>query len=276
MTAVAFKQAHEYDGKHSGIYEVPNENIKRWYDLFESLEVSRAAAICSSGEIGLITILPRVQDELLLFDHAPVSLHIAMTKCLIAKEVGIEKMHELICGRHSTELEQLAAGVKLGLPSEIRGAYGKAVPRYTDDYCTPGSTDHCYLETSSAGYRDSTYILQDYWKHIPLEWAKAGFEKLELVRFLHGTFDDLETEEPFDLLYISNAQEYGSRNNTRLHNAQLRKLVKPGGYVAIAHSHYNGEAQLREGFKLAAENGDRDYLHSIGGCWKHELWQAPE
>src|SRR5438132_1398034 len=96
-------------------YGVVNENLNAWKKLLEGISVERAAGICSAGEVNFFSILPHVEQELVLIDQSPYSLYCAMGKYHNIETLGPEKAHNQLCKelkKPFTELPQDFAVVK--------------------------------------------------------------------------------------------------------------------------------------------------------------------
>lgn len=237
-----FEDIHEYAEQE--FYYSPNESVLEWRELLKDIHVSRAAGICSSGEVGLLTVLPCVEDELLLVDHSYNSLHVAVTKYLLLQEVGAEETHRTLCGQGAKErLEELADRLPF-----------KSSPTYGSAWMAAGELPTC-------------------WKDIPIELVKAAEQKLDRVRFLHGDMRDLVDRGPFQLVYLSNAID---RHVGRFHKTygvkdlEPMKAVAPGGYLALASSRY-GSYLIPEGWTEVASTKQCGKL-----SWTQRLWQRDD
>ena len=91
-TPIRFKDCNEYKG-YNGTYYATNEEPKLFAEFLKDVEVNRAAAICSGGEIGLFVLLPKVKRELVLIDHHYETMSFAMMKWLLIQTVGGKEAH---------------------------------------------------------------------------------------------------------------------------------------------------------------------------------------
>lgn len=244
-----FKDLNTYKG--SSCYAVVNESIAVWRKLLDGISVERAASICSGGEVSFFSILPCVEKELVLIDHAYGSLYYAIGKYGIIETQGAEKAYELYTQDVFTkEVEDGIIEANKGLPT--------ANPR------------HRYGGTSTGRV----------WRTITQEDVASFATCMDKVQFLHGDLNDLEEFGPFDLLYLSNALDYVGRNGTRFN---IEKLVKPGGYILYCNQAYSTWDNLpnrpnprAKGWEEVAQTRpDRD-TRQYGLDWIYRVCKAPQ
>lgn len=213
-----FVDVHEYDA-HTW-YVVPNEHLGMWTSLVEDLHLERAAGICSSGEVGFFSMLPRVKKELVLVDHSYRSLAIAMMKYLVMRERGVNKAYDLFtCEDYERIKTELASFVD-ALPSRVAQGFQQLIDK-------PGGGD-----MSSTCFKEVKPLAHE-WRALPPEKARSARRRLDRVTFLHGDLTDLAKQGPFDLVYLSNALEHSNRRKgyIRTQATEMEAAVKPGGYV---------------------------------------------
>lgn len=258
MSGLAFEDAHDYDAP--GHYTVPNEGIMLWREVLKHTPVYRAAAICSSGEVGLFSILPLVRRELLLVDHSLRSLHVAMVKYLLLRERGAKDVRRLFTSGIQQDLRDAVTGIQPLLPPKVGEVFAsERNPFFYDPY----------------GNRIQE--LKKEWDKVPETLIKKAVPKLARVKFLHGDLTDLAPQGPFDLVYLSNALEHTSRTRARPAIDQIAQALKPGGYVlaAVGAGDYHGScSRLRKaGFELL-ETKKATYMDA-SISWAQSLYRAP-
>lgn len=240
MSSLHFEDLHEFKGNGDS-YAITNEGLAEWAELFEGLEVSRAAGICSSGEVGLLTILPHVKDELVLIDHSYDSLRWAMLKYLLLQEVGADETHRLLRG------------------VDVRSCFTRFEDRLPEK-----------IAKSPRGYAKSSDISY-YWPRVGIDLVRNAVPKLDCVKFLHGDLSDLPGRGQFDLIYVSNAHTHSDRNGRRFSVSSLISALNPGGYIAIAE--FNDPYPPRD----TAPPRSMKEVASRRGCgtirWTQSLWQ---
>jgi hypothetical protein len=243
---MTFEDLNKYADR--GYYLVPNEGTLDWRKLVKGLHVNRAAAICSSGEVGLIALLPTVRKELVLVDHSYASLSVAMLKYTMLRELGARETRRLLTESDShKELSKNITKFLKKLPKEVQEAYRGVVmkrggsegpfviqPSPRVDYNRIDPKTGWYAELPSVEPPKVSSMLTREWDRLPQRDILRCTYKLDKVKFLHGDLSDLVERGPFDLLYISNATTHRGRNGA----PDLRELsacLKPGGYVLVAH-----------------------------------------
>jgi len=227
---VVFKDAYKtYDNRN--YYYVPNEGVLAWRNLLKRIPIYRAAAICSSGEIGLFSILPLVRRELVLVDHSYGSLKVAMMKYILLEIKGAEETYRLFTRASENELLGEVMKLRHLLPDRV-----------------------CASDVSMVS-KGAQYRYKKEWNNIPQKLSKKAVTKLGRVRFVHGDIMDLAEEGKFGLLYISNALEHLNRHRESLiiRIEQIESLINPGGYVVIAthpNDNYENKLLAKRGWKL--------------------------
>lgn len=217
-----FVDVHEHDARTW--YVVPNEHLGMWTSLVEDLHLERAAGICSSGEVGFFSLLPRVKKELVLIDHSYRSLAIAMMKYIVMRERGVNKAYDLFtCGDYGRVTTELSSFVG-NLPERVAQGFQQLIEKREMG------------AMASSDFRATDKLALE-WRALPATQARSARRRLDRVTFLHGDLTtDLAKEGPFDLVYLSNALSHTSYGRDR-HNYEgikpekMEAAVKPGGYV---------------------------------------------
>ncbi len=212
--SVVFEDIHEFNP--TGGYNVPNECILLWRDIVKGLNIYKAGGICSSGEVGLLSILPSVKVNLTLVDHSYSSLFYALMKYFIIKEKGAEEAYKLFTERNQQRFIEALKEARKFIPQKVQEAFDD-IHRFEGWRCL------------------SEEYLPQTWKTIPQEDLKKAEKKLSRVKFIHGDLTDLG-EGQLDLVYMSNAHEanHHDRNKKRLMLENIQKILKPSGYVLCA------------------------------------------
>jgi hypothetical protein len=105
--------------------------------------------------------------------------------------------------------------------------------------------------------------------------AVAQFRaKRDKVKFLHGDLSDLEARGPFDLVYLSNALQFNTREGKRGGHDPL-KWVKPGGYIALTNYAETPDPELKSCKVIAKDRKQRGVREDVGLGWVYHLVQAP-
>lgn len=208
--------------------------------------MDRAAGICSAGEIGFFSMLPSVRKELVLIDHSYRSLSIAMMKYLLLHNHGWRDVVRLL----STD----------GAATELK----LAIDKLTKDLPKEVKTTNNLAQFVQAHNNMVGYGLRELWNSIPQYVLKRANEKLNIVNFAHGDLTDLIKMGPFDLLYISNAFGHSGRSMRAPLEDDLKKVVRPGGYIIEAAS-----AGQKDRWPKIAEQRS-----TISTMWLYRLYQT--
>lgn len=238
------KYEHVARRRNSGTYfAATNESILRWRELLKRIPLYKVGAVCSGGEIGFLSILPLVRQELVLVDNSYPALQIAMFKYMLLRDLGPRKAHEL-----------LSSGTFQQFKTEFKKVEGEIpLPLTAIDWIL--STNHC---------KD----INKEWRRVSADLVSKACKKLDKVRFVHGSFTDLVDHGPFGLVYLSNALGYhGERRDEQA--AQVEKMVRPGGYVVASSS---------LGFPKHWECLKTETPANYGECqirWHHQLYRIP-
>jgi len=255
--SILFEDLNEYDGKHTE-FPACNENIDLWRKVLKDVRVDNAGVVCSGGEVAFFAILPCVRKRMEAIDHAYGSMYYALGKYHIIEKLGSKQAHKLFNEYHEGPFKELLEEANRGLPTR--------------------PATRAYSGTSPSAV---TKILRKLTQKDLTEF-RANREK---VRFVHGDLNDLVERGPFDLVYLSNALEYNGRNG---YEFNVKGMVKPGGYLALAASKYrNTEGRYLRGFKLLAnEKMESEYPltsysyrppdpRRYGLGWEYRLYQVP-
>lgn len=287
-----FEQVEDYDGRMH--YTCPNEDAVTWRQLVGRKKLTRAAGVCSGGEIGLFSILPRVSEELILVDHSKVPLACAILKSLLIQDVGFDGAVELFQNAAQYRVAYAGGGyggyvspyappsslpkrddnyddtraplekelkkLKKYVPKTLLSAWDQGVGYY-DSYThrsssRPSRGDHYFMGGIGA--------MLPYWTSVPEKERRLIEDKISLVRFVHGSMTDLHDRGPFDLFYLSNAGEGGNGNRTRPDLSKITACVRPGGYI-ISTRLYSRNSTA--GWKLLNTR--------IGFGWEQCVYQVP-
>lgn len=239
-----FTDANDYASTTS--YNCTNEDPKEWFKYVSDLKLERVAGICSGGEVGLLSLLPRTRKELILFDHSYLSLRSAMLKFLVLQR-GVEHAYPILTGNRRFD----------------RGDYEPALP----DVYRKRSIFACGID-GGYSYHDGHQVLGNIARH----WSKFSYEhvadvcaNLHKVHFVHGDVFDLTPLGPFDLVYFSNAFEHSPRQGGRPDGSRFFDILKPRGYVLATQS--SGVPQEWEVVKKG--------VMSYSG-WYHTLYRLPK
>lgn len=242
MSTLQFEDVHEFSPGE--FYYAPNEGVLEWSELFKDIHVSRAAGICSSGEIGLLAMLPHVEDELLLVDHSYNSLWVAITKYLLLQELGADEAYKALCSNAAKD--QL---------------------NKMDDKMP----FKCELDTTRAWVNSSE--IPNCWKKLPVEFVREAESRLDRVKFLHGDMRDLVDRGPFEFVYLSNAiDRMTSRHGYSSQREAVLKAVAPGGFVALAVDHYKSARAIPAGWTEVARTDSKSGTMN----WAQQLLQRDE
>lgn len=243
---IPFQEIHDYS--KPTYYEVPNEDTMVWRDAVKQFPIYRAAAICSAGEVGLLGILPLVRKELVLVDHSRKSLYIAVVKYMLLREKGWKETRRLLIDAKPLERWAAVQEILPLLPPTLRDAF------------TQHHNDNPFSWCNEFGAT---------WKPIPTRVIRKAASKLERVQFQQADLNDLIEQGPFDLLYISNAQDHSGRNGVPI-LSQLAQAVKPGRYLMMATTSASSNYRTRAaGLELVTSNKSRMC------SWAHNLYRVP-
>lgn len=248
MTVVQFEDLHtDPDPNHIHNYIVSNEERDKWDKLLDGITVKRAVGIASSGEVGFFTLLPHVEDELVLLDHSRPSLAVAMSKFLLLRAKGAEETRRLFTSVEWKELKAaLDKEVRPYLPDSVKVAFDNLGGRRPSGYGhTLSFQDSNYADIFDRdGPKPIDSVNRDLkraWLELPEDLVKAGCERLDKVSFLHGDLSDVVKQGPFGLYYTSNALDHESRHSYSTNGAKINDAIAPGGYVLRCHNGYGSE-----------------------------------
>jgi hypothetical protein len=246
-------------------FSVCNESIATWRKALDGISVDNAASICSAGEISFFSILPVVKKQLLLVDNSYCPMFYAIGKYHIIEKLGAREAHKLFTAGNivrSADVTKLVTEGNEGLPT------GKA------------------LSEKSYYYRELLYgnDLKRAYKHVSQADIAAFRLSRKKLRFLHADMNVLVERGPFDLVYLSNAMDYGGTRYGFNHD-EFKKSVKPGGYILYTSSHDYYYDDLKEdrhakkfGFKVIFSESKRATRDESDASidWKYVVLQAPE
>lgn len=226
-------------------YWETNEEPELHRKLLKGRTYKRAAAVASGGEISLLTLLPHVEEQLILVDHSYHSLAVSMVKAVLLKQRGARKTKDLFLNNTRDEILRAFREAAFSLPTRVREGLE--------------NNKSCLYTTNP---------LRREWNYIPLIRIEIARKRLPLVSFVHGDFRDLKDDAPFDFLYVSNAFEYSGRLGRTNWDA-VRPLLKVGGELLMT----SGSTQQRERPSYVIE------IASIRGFrtdWTHSLYKMGE
>jgi hypothetical protein len=265
---MTYKDVHDYSA--SAFYLVPNEDLLVWRKLLEGVSIYKAAAICSSGEVGLLGLLPSVRSSLTLIDHSYRSLGNAMLKYLLIREYGWEKAYAVLTGDSNEDAAVIMDSLKLLLPEKVRRAY---------DEIDTGRWGEGIVTRRYEGKGSVSSSVKGYWGQVHPSVVEQASKKVGRVKFIHGDMTDLEKDGPFGVFYISNALDHTDRTSRSPLLDKVSKVVKPGGFVLACHQQcYGGERKSTlqrrfedRGWKLVEQVKGRSSI-----AWMQNLYQVPE
>lgn len=239
--AIPFEDALEGQDPYPGGYPTTNESVTAWRYFVKGKRIRRAAGICSGGEIGLLSILPTVRDELILVDHSYGSLMYAMQKYLLIKKHGFDKALELLTPvktkvtsyPYDHDLYYKKNPVFHSDPNPDLEKALKEVSKDLPPQISQGATRQgSFYRTERLG-RDGNNCraIEDQWKFTNAyeRWRIAA--KLDKVLFVHGGFQQLKDRGPFDLFYLSNAHYSGNGNKGQPDLSTVTECMRDGGWI---------------------------------------------
>lgn len=284
-----------------GYYIVPNEDTVEWRKLIKGLRVNKAAAICSSGEVGLVAMLPTVRKELVLVDHSYASLSVAMLKYTMLRELGATETKRLLTAATPDELRINLDKFVATLPEKVRKVYAQRVnarsfergfvinrpgKKYNYNKIDP-KTGYYEVVEQKDNYEVNGSIVRE-WNRLPHRDVLRSASKLDRVKFLHGDLTDLAAKGPFDLFYLSNALEHSGRKGRPVVE-QVQACIKPGGYAIVAHQGGLPDRSARSGYRSYSNYGScitkildagwtvvSTVKSSVNIAWQQTLFQVPQ
>ena len=228
---IHFEDRHpEFDTKSP--YLITNEEP----DLFNQMlptPAMQAASISSGGEVLLMTVLTHTIGRVYAVDHCCESLASAIGKCLVIQQLGPEAAKAMFS---TNKANQALESIRPLLPGPLRD-----IAHWPDD---------------NAMAREWRYATEQQMAII------AG--GLNRLTFIHGDFTDLSQDGFFDLLYLSNMLEHGSRSGITDRARLTSNMVGLGG-IALT----TGNAPLPQMVKGDGRSGTRTH-------WKYELWRKAQ
>lgn len=251
---MTFEDLHSYEVPTA--YTCTNEepDLMRRLLTLGKRPIRRAAAIASSGEMVLFTLLPRVQKEVIAVDHSYGSLTAFYVKVLLLESLGPKALRNLIAFGTIADFLKAIETVEAKLPPALlkraqtmRG--GGSPTGYTGIYSAYEFTN-----------------IRREWFYASARALAASAKKLDRLTLVHGDLTDLTPRGPFDLLYLSNAHEHAGRQGKKLTQATLDPLLTPNGRVLSANGIFYGK--------------NRDWawkqLHELRGyrsSWTYNMYQ---
>lgn len=246
-----FIEAHAHNVQCS--YYCTNEEPELHAKLLGKRRFTKAAGICSGGEIPLFTLLPRC-EEVYAVDHAMGALAITWLKSALLAQVGYAGLRKL-AERHTDQPGFLRVVEPLlkGMPEALR--------KITQVKPTAGAYSYKppYTVTFGAG------VLQQLRKELhfavrPTSAVKT-VSRLDKLTLIHGDISDLATWGPYDLLYVSNAMGHSGRKGVP-HLVDFAPLVRAGGFLLFTGTH--------------GVDKDWEQVASVSGyrtAWQHVLFR---
>lgn len=239
--AIPFEDALEGRDPYPGGYPTTNESVTAWRYFVKGKRIHRAAGICSGGEIGLLSILPTVRDELILVDHSYGSLMYAMQKYLLIKKYGFDKALELLAPIKTKETRYpynhdpyyIRNPVFRSEPNPNLGKALKEVSKNLPPQILQGSTRRgSFYRTERLGMDGhNCRAIEDQWKFTNACERRRIAAKLDKVLFVHGGFQQLKDRGPFDLFYLSNAHYSGNGNKENPDLSTVTECMRDGGWI---------------------------------------------
>jgi hypothetical protein len=165
----------------------------------------------------------------------------------VLADLGPDEMYRLFTTGDHAEVEQACLAVQDKLPVSVKnhskGDLYATGPRHWFTTHKHYLEEHYSLETGryeiippdAKTVCYNTTAIQGHWKqHISPEMVKRAYDKLHMVKFVHGDLSDLKDDGPFGLLYLSNATEHNNREQTKPQFENLRACLRPNAYVITA------------------------------------------
>lgn len=293
--ALRFEDILEGQDRYPSGYVCPNENIAVWREFAKGKKINRAAGICSGGEVGLLSLLPYVKEELVLVDHSYGSLRYAIQKYLLIQRFGLTKAIELLNCRDAwvqverrgtynypyydwvenkeSELSKAIQAIEEDMPPALLAS--RAVDKYGRP-THPRSRSGLLSSTTNA-YRET---MQAMWKGLGPYQRRMVTSKLDKVLFVHGDFQALKDKGPFDLFYLSNAHSGSNGNLSTPVLSTVTEAMNDGGWVLCTTP---TRSALRKGWNLVKKvnvhESRYDKRYASGGTdldiigWQYYLYQ---
>jgi hypothetical protein len=211
-----YEELNAYNGPYT--YACTNEEPEMLRKLIAGRFVRKAAGIASGGEVSFFLLLPRVREELVAVDHSLSSLAIAYTKALLLESLGPTETKKLMMLNNIKKLQEAADKASQQLPGNLKN-------KWTPEARYNLSCDSSRLATEWGLASDTA--------------LKLATKKLDRLTFIHSDLTDIKDKGPFELLYISNAQEHARRqnpgmyNNADLSSTHLDSLLTDDGLILV-------------------------------------------
>lgn len=195
--------------KGSG-FIIPNEELSILREFVSHTNPTRAAAICSGGEVPLTVLLP-VCQEVVAVDHSKVSLAWACVKALMMEKFDGNTIIKMFL---------------LDSPNTLWDLFRELIKEAPDAISMKGP---------GATYSSDLRYMSNMWRHIPAYLIDQARERLENLTIIHGDLRDLEGE--YDLLYTSNATEHQGHDNRCPTASDFLPVIKKDGHLLHTHTH---------------------------------------
>lgn len=198
-------------------YPVTNEEPEVFnQDILGKRTFKKAGGICSGGEIAFFTMLPR-SEEVIVIDHSYTSLTAAFLKAVLLGQLG------------ARELKRMCINVtwdEVNVKKEFDVAYAEALKTLPPPLVKYGPD-----RISSHDMRE----MRKVFRHVSLSVMRKAEQSLDRLTILHGDLLlDLPKFGPFDLFYMSNAQEHKGRSLKAFNLKDFSSAVNPGGLLLMA------------------------------------------
>lgn len=206
-------------------FDVINEEPEVWNSLLGRQRFGKIATIASAGEILLFVLAHRATEEIIAVDHSYSSMRVCYAKALFVQKHGARLAHKLITQDGWKGYKDSLAQIVSELPTVLQNP-----KRPTWD--APRTPEFVLNDFNDQKYRAE-------WHYGGVTNLERGARMLQKTTFIHGDFSDTAQYGPFDLLYVSNAQEHTNKNNVRPSVANdFIPLVRVGGLVLICATSY--------------------------------------
>lgn len=207
--------------KSTTSFDVVNEEPEIVREMLGKQTFPKIGSICSAGEMLLLVLAGRATEKIIAIDHSYNSMAVAYAKALFIQKLGPKKAFDTIQNTPYAEYVKLFKELEAELPVPLQYTTRHKGGIY-------GSTDAGTVLTS---YNASKY--RGEWHYSGYHGLYRGWKNFDKLTFVHGDLYDTAQYGPFDLFYVSNAQEHSGRNGTP-NLKTLVELVRIGGLLLIA------------------------------------------
>ena len=194
--------------KGSG-FVIPNEELSILREFVSHANPSRAAAICSGGEVPLTVLLPICQ-EVVAVDHSKTSLGWACLKALLMEHFDGNAIKKMFLLENQKTLMGCFKELQPEMPKEL-------------------------VKSGPFKYESIDYYphLVTMWLNLPTTLIDQARERLDGLTLIHGDIRDLEGE--YDLLYASNATEHQGHDGRGPTANDFLPVIRKDGHLLHTH-----------------------------------------